>query len=217
MSQFDQQANQVLDQILAVRRSVRVFKPDIPPREDVDAVIRAGLLAPYSASPGSRDEFRRFVVVARDNPATAQLDTIVAKRASMMVEQMAKVMPSDDDSPRLGGKAFAGKLEMIAQHGSPLGSAPYYIVIAERRGMPPSQLQSIAHCLENMWLKATVLNMGMRLVTITEQMSDNPEFCQLLGIPAGMYQMDGCLLGYPIKPPTQAIRPAVSETTTWLD
>jgi len=47
---------------------------------------------------------------------------------------------------------------------------PYYIVVAERSGIPPAEQQSLAHCLENMWLKATALGLGFQLVSVTAQM-----------------------------------------------
>ncbi len=34
------------DEVVSTRRSVRKFKPDMPPREMVDAVVQSGLLAP---------------------------------------------------------------------------------------------------------------------------------------------------------------------------
>ena len=58
-----------------------------------------------------------------------------------------------------------------------IGTAPYYIVVAERKGYPPVELQSLAHCLENMWLKATALELGFQIVSITSEMAQNPEFC----------------------------------------
>ena len=46
------------------------------------------------------------------------------------------------------------RLEMIANKGIPgLRTAPYFIVVAEIRGIPPAELQSLAHVVENMWLK----------------------------------------------------------------
>jgi Nitroreductase family len=37
-------------------------------------------------------------------------------------------------------------------------------------------------CLENMWLKATALDLGFQLVSATAQMANNPSFCEMLGI-----------------------------------
>ena len=51
--------------------------------------------------------------------------------------------------------------------------------------------------MENMWLKATALGLGFQLVSVTSQMSPDPEFCGVLGIPAGEWELMGCAIGYP--------------------
>ncbi len=48
---------------------------------------------------------------------------------------------------------------------SGIGSAPYFIVGAEKKGFPAVEQQFLAHCLENMWLKATALGLGFQLVS----------------------------------------------------
>lgn len=88
------------------------------------------------------------------------------------------------------------------------GTAPYFIVVAERKGFPPVEQQVLAHCLENIWLKATALGLGFQLVSITAQMADNPAFCTLLGISPGEWALIGCAVGYPVKElsPLSALR-----------
>ena len=41
--------NQILDEILLARRSIRAFSEDIPSKEDVEAIIFAGQLAPCAS------------------------------------------------------------------------------------------------------------------------------------------------------------------------
>ena len=81
----------------------------------------------------------------------------------------------------------------------------------------PAEMQSIAHCLQNMWLKATALGLGFQLVSATEQISLNEEFCKLLGIPPKKYGINGCLIGYPQKIPPAAPRPGPEKNTKWID
>ena len=97
-----------------------------------------------------------------------------------------------------------------------IGTAPYYIVVAERRGFPPVELQSLAHCLENMWLKATALDLGFQIVSVTSQMSSDPAFCAILGIPSGEWELMGCAVGYPADELSPSIRPPVEDVTVWL-
>src|SRR5665647_302111 len=49
----------------------------------------------------------------------------------------------------------------------PVGTAPEFIVVSEKKGFPAVEQQSLAHCLENMWLKATSLDLGFQLVSST--------------------------------------------------
>lgn len=48
-----------------------------------------------------------------------------------------------------------------------VGPAPEFIVVAEKKGFPEVEQQSLAHCLENMWLKANALDLGFQLVSST--------------------------------------------------
>ena len=68
VSPFTQQDNAILDRILESRRSVRSFAPDIPPKEDIMKIIRAGLLAPYAAQAVAGQDFRRFFVFREGSP-----------------------------------------------------------------------------------------------------------------------------------------------------
>jgi nitroreductase len=69
-----------------------------------------------------------------------------------------------------------------------------------------------------MWLKATTLGIGFQPVSATMQMDSDPEFCQLLDIPAGEYALDGCALGYPADnyQPRPVNYPTMHESVTWL-
>ncbi|MGA2699184.1 MAG: nitroreductase family protein [Methanoregula sp.] len=73
-----------------------------------------------------------------------------------------------------------------------------------------------AHCMENMWLKATALGLGFQIVSATAQMADNPGFCRALGLESGKWALMGCAVGYPAEKLSPSIRPSVMEVTTWL-
>ncbi len=77
--------------------------------------------------------------------------------------------------------------------------------------------QSLAHCLQNMWLKATALGLGFQLVSATAQMDANPEFCELLGINPDEWAFYGCAIGYPDEELTSSVRPPVDEVTRWIE
>ena len=62
-----EQKNVYLDQILADRRSYRMFTAESPKDDDIRRILHAGLLAPYAAAAvgGSKDYFRRFFVIKK--------------------------------------------------------------------------------------------------------------------------------------------------------
>jgi nitroreductase len=214
-----EQKNICLDLILAERRSYRMFKPDMPAKDDITRIIHAGLLAPYAAAAvgGSRDYFRRFFVMERGGESVEAIIPLVMEEVVRMTTDLEKTMKTD---PRLRDKAvsFVGRLVSIRKMGRVpgIGTAPYFIVVAERKGFPPVELQSLAHCMENMWLKATALGLGFQIVSVTSQMANNPAFCAVLGIPVGEWELMGCAIGYPQEELPPSIRPPVENVTTWL-
>ncbi|OPX64624.1 nitroreductase family protein [Methanoregula sp. PtaB.Bin085] len=214
------QKNRYLDQILAERRSHRIFRSDFCSEDEIRRVLHAGLLAPFAAAAvgTSQDYFRRFFVMRRGSESMKAAFPLVLQQVRRMAADLEAGMHND---PALRAKAgaFAERLSIFSKKGivPGIGSAPYYIVVAERRGYPPVELQSLAHCLENMWLKATALDLGFQLVSVTSQMSSDPAFCAILGIPPGEWELMGCAVGYPADELSPAIRPPVEEVTRWLD
>ncbi|MFA4824682.1 MAG: nitroreductase family protein [Methanoregula sp.] len=215
-----EQKNMHLDQILADRRSYRMFRPEYPEEDAIRRIIHAGLLAPYAAAAvgGSKDYFRRFFVMKKGAQSLNAAIPLVMNQVNVMSDQLEKDM---ETNPVLRQRAvtFVQRLGMIRkmERVPGVGNAPYYIVVAERKGFPPVEQQSLAHCLENMWLKATALELGFQLVSITSQMSENSEFCKILGIPVGEWELMGCAVGYPADELSPSIRPPVEDVTRWLE
>jgi nitroreductase len=212
--------NAVIDRVIGCRRSHRQFGPDVPEKENIERILHAGLLAPFAAAAvgSSKDYFRRFFVVRNGSAGMRALSPLVMAKVRAMEADLARGMKKD---PALREKAagFARRLAMITKGGivPGIGTAPYYIVVAERRGFPPVELQSLAHCMENMWLKATALGLGFQLVSVTSEMADDPEFCRILGIRPGEWALMGCAVGYALDELSPAIRPPVADVTTWVE
>ena len=213
------QKNVYLDQILAERRSHRMFRPDFCSEDEIRRILHAGLLAPFAAAAvgNSHDYFRRFFVMRKGSESMNAVIPLVKRQVQKMSAELEAGMKKD---PSLRAKAagFARRLSMMQEKGfvPGIGTAPYYIVVAERRGFPPVELQSLAHCLENMWLKATALDLGFQVVSVTSQMSSDPAFCAILGLPAGEWELMGCAVGYPADELSPSIRPPVEDVTVWL-
>jgi nitroreductase len=217
---ISEQKNMYLDQILADRRSYRMFTAEIPKEDDIHRILHAGLLGPYAAAAvgSSKDYFRRFFVMKKGSKSMNAAIPLLMNQVNVMAEGLETEMKTN---PVLRQKAvsFFQRLGMIRKIGRVpgVGNAPYYLIVAERKGFPPVEQQSLAHCLENMWLKATALELGFQLVSITSQMSGNAEFCKILGIPTGEWELMGCAVGYPADELSPSIRPPVEDLTRWLE
>lgn len=203
--------SKALDDIIEARHTVRAFSSAIPGKKEIEAVIKAGLLAPFGAlAVAGRPDFRKIIVIPGTSSAMAKTSDIMKKRMANFAEEL---------EIKVGSAPFVQNLKRASQHGIPgVGNAPYFIVIGERKGVPPVAAQSISYCLYNMWLKATSLGIGFQLVSATMQMDGDPEFCRLLGLPCGEYALDGCALGYPAdtyQPPNVAY-PVYDKSVTWL-
>jgi nitroreductase len=214
---FNEEANRILDELLEARRSIRAFAQEVPPKEAVEQLIRAGSLAPYAAlAVAGRADFRRFFVLERGTPARNEAARLVQLRAQKSLEKMLRARggpPAEGDRDY----AYLGRLKMIVENGHPsLITAPYYIVVAEYQGFPPAGLQSLAHVLQNMWLKATALGLAFQLISVTEAMAEDEAFVRLVGLPLGECVMDGCTIGYPGADPPPAARPNMSSGVKWL-
>lgn len=215
-----EERNMYLDQVLAERRSYRLFTAEIPAKDDIRRILHAGLLAPFAAAAvGSpKDYFRRFFVIRGGSAAMRRAAPLVMKRVETMAAALESQM-AGDARLREQAAAFKSRLERIRQMGAVpgIGTAPFYIIVAERRGFPPIGLQSLAHVMENMWLKATALGLGFHLVSATSEMSSDEEFCRMLGIAPGEWDLMGCAVGYPQDELSPSIRPPVEDLTRWLD
>jgi len=220
MTPATDQDNAVLDRIIGKRRSCRRFTQEIPPDLAIEQVIHAGLHAPFAAAAiGTNDDyFRRFVVVRKGSRAMAELAPLVFNEVRAMAGGLEK-KAATDPALRVQAAGFLDRLSMITSMGMVpgIGTAPFYIVAAEKRGFPPVELQSLAHVMENMWLKATALGLGFQIVSVTAQMADNPVFCRILGLEPGKWAFMGCAVGFPADMLSPSIRPSVKEVTAWLE
>jgi nitroreductase len=210
--------NAVLDEILEMRRSIRAFKDEPPSREAIKQIIHAGVLAPYAALAVTSDGyFRRFFVVSNKSPATRTIAALGRQTAQTAAERLRK-QTEKDPSLRDKASAFLQRLDHIARTGVPvIGAAPYYIVVAERKGVPASQQQSLAHCLQNMWLKATALGLGFQLVSLTAQLGESKEFCDTISLPIGEFEVNGCAIGYAKELPPPRSLPRIDDITAWIE
>lgn len=114
-------------------------------------------------------------------------------------------------------QTFANKVNGLAKGGVPaINNAAYFIVLAEKKGFPPVEKQSMAHAFENMWLTATDLGLGFQLVSATNTLSNNEDFLKLLDLPKGEFSLDGCVIGYPKSNAEKIKTFEVEKFITWM-
>jgi nitroreductase len=219
MSLLDMKAehSKILDEIIESRVSIRTFKPDIPPKELIRDIVHAGLRAPYAAQAvlGSTD-FRRFAVINKESKILPILAEKIKENARKLHGQIT-AMAENNPEMQKNVETFLKRLGMVMQNGIPsVTNAPYYIIVAEQKGIPPVEQESLAHCLQNMWLKATSLGLGFQLISVTSQFGEDKELCDLLGFPYKKYSLNGCVIGYPLNIPSQTPRSTIDEVTAWF-
>jgi nitroreductase len=200
-----------LDVIIRARHSVRAFRPAPPSQDVVEAIIQTGLLAPFGAlAIAGKHDFRKVFVIRSSSAAMASAADILKNKMAKLAMELEK---------KTGSTPFVQNLKRVGQQGVPgVGNAPYFVILGERKGMPPIAAQSLSYCLQNMWLKATSLGVGLQLVSATMQMNSDQDFCRLLGIPVGEYALDGCALGYPAEgyQPASVEYPTLAGSVNWL-
>ena len=203
--------NEVLDRLITARRSVRVFKDDIPDKDLIVQIIEAGRQAPYAglANRGT-DDFRHFFVLAKESPAVATLRSVASR---IVRDKLARF--EEENKPRMQNMLQA--MRMISEKGMPPWSAPWLIIIAERKGYPARESQSLACILENMWLKTTSLGLGMQLISAINDLEDSAELADLTGLPVGEYAFDACQIGWPVPEPRAAPREEPKSSVTWIE
>ncbi|MDR2840459.1 MAG: nitroreductase family protein [Paludibacter sp.] len=185
-----------LDQIVKDRRSTRNFSKEIPNEEDLMNILKSCIYAPCGGAELSPEKRKIFVFKQGTENMTKAREIILSqvKKSAKMMNRMLIFLPFL--RKKMG--TFAKKLKMISENGIPaLTDAGYFIVIAEKKGFPPVENQSIAHALENMWLTATDSDIAFQMLTVVGQMSKNDQFMNLLNLKKGDYTLGGCAIGYP--------------------
>lgn len=183
-----------LNDILLQRQTVRSFSQEAPGRELVEQVIEAGRLAPFAGLVQKDcDTFRSFFVIARDSDMMGRL--------MGLVEQGRK-----DEAARVQAQGLDQKYPKVAElirglstrPANDLLIAPLLIVAAERGGLPQREQVCLGYVLENMWLKATELGLGIKVCSGVADIADKASLKELFGLPKDeVYAFDAISIGIP--------------------
>lgn len=216
----DRLTNEVLDKIVLARRTTRDFRPEYPDQSAIRGIITAGLHAPYAlaAVENYKDgPFRRFFIMRKDGTTIQKASALLNAKVKEEADGIRR-KGADDRAYLLRSDSWLDRLDMFSALGHVPGvmNAPYFIVIAEHRGIPDLGEHALAHCLENMWLKATALGLGFQIISMTSYMGDDPDFCALLGLAAREWDLMGCAVGYAQKPLPPSTRDSFDNSARWL-
>ena len=184
---FDDATVSALHAVLAARRDVRRFRPDEVPEELVRQVLAAGHQAP---SVGHSQPWR-FVVVREQ--ATRDSAALMADRERLRQAEML----TEERRSRLLDLQLEGIRE-----------APVGVVVACDRRVPAAgvlgrasfadaDMWSCACAVENMWLAARAVGLGLGWVTLFEP----DELAALLGLPEGVETLGWLCIGWPDERP----------------
>ena len=198
---FTKEDNEVLDRILEARKTCRAFSDEMPTDDEIKEVIQAGCVAPY-ASIDSKEikPFRHFFVIRRDDPKIEQIDALIRKQSACDLKQRLKD-EEQDAFLKENGQGVRNLWKHVAECGeSAFPNPPCVIIAAEWRGARRAERQSLAHMIQNMWLKATAMNLDFQIISVVENMVDNEAFCKMLGLPTDRYGFHACVLGHAKNP-----------------
>ena len=191
---MDHSHSVALDEVIKARHTVRSFSPAPLKKEDVDEILRAGLIAPFAAmAVVGKADFRKFFIIPANSPAKDMIQDVIVGKFPKYVVELEKEVGQTHFVKMLKG----GGPGMVAA----LLDKPCIVIAAERWGVPAIAPESLSYSLENMWLKATSLKIGFQLLSVVsgQKLGNDEAFCQILGLPPGEYHLDGFALGYPAE------------------
>ena len=210
--------NSAFDLLARQRRSCRNFGQDILDDASIRSILEAGWLAPHAGATGvALSDKRRFFVIRRESAAHARLHALALARIKA---NRRRLMIVGRFVPGFAKKIanFLKRLDALANSGiRTLQEASVWVIVAERKGFPPAEAKSIAHVLQNMWLKATELRIGFMLLSLTGMLSADVAFMAELGLSKGEWELDGCLMGLPLSPSTPSAEHLPENAIAWLD
>lgn len=187
----------VLDKILEQRQSIRHFDITEVPEEKLEAVIEAGRLAPFAGLvQKDTDNFRHFFVIHRDSEIAEKIKALCEEGRKQQVirieaDGLAKQYPEE-----------AKMLKNISQRpANDIFISPWLIIVAERGGLPQREHVCLGYVLENMWLKATEMDLAFRICSGISDIENTKALKEILGMDTDdTYAFDACNIGYPKDP-----------------
>jgi nitroreductase len=206
-----------LSEIVRARRTIRSFSNDVPPVEEMEEILRSAIFAPFGrATCLPPKEIRKIFVLSQGTEPMEQARELLLMEIGRVARKVKIAITLFPFLKKTMG-LFAERISVLERKGIPgLLEAPYYVVIATRKGFPAMEKQTIAHAMQNMWLSATAQGLGLQPISQTSIMSKNKDFKQLLGLKMGDYELDGCVIGVQKAPAEPREERQLEDFVTWV-
>jgi nitroreductase len=216
-------ASALLDLVHA-RQSLRVpFDPDRAiPKEQLDVILEGARWSPTAHN------MQNFDIIVVDDPALMREITAIKRPVSetFVRENYEQLSFSEEELLERKTGILATRFPEawrradfrldvftdgeLADMVRPLPPAPVVLVVVydPSRRAPASEgdflgIVSLGCVMENMWLAATSLGIGLHIVS---SLSDGDQLKRLLGIPDELVIAFSCRLGYPLSAPPRYLR-----------
>ena len=189
---------------IRTRRSTRVMKDEMPPKELIEQVIEMGRLAPS----GGNNQTTHMIVITNKE--------VMAHLAQLAEEAFAAM----EDSPKLY-KSLRNSIAASKRGGYVFHrNAPVLIVTANRKEYGNAMADSSC-ALENMMIAANALDLGSCWVNQLHWLDENPkirEYLQQYGLSDEETITGGLILGYGIDGlPIRTELPHPGNPVTWVE
>ena len=187
------------------RRSIRKYKEQAVPKDIIEKILQAGILAPSSKN---RQPWR-FIVMT----GATKADMVSVMRCGIEREKQAPLLP--DSSKYISGAEYTAKIMQQAPVTifivNPLGADLQKQLTPEERIYEICNAQSVGAAIENMALAATGLGLGS--LWICDTYFAYPELKEWLGIDGEIFA--ALIVGYADEEPAARPRKTLEEVTEW--
>lgn len=220
-------AYRVLRELVRTRHSERcAFDPqEAPARDDVDAILESARWAPTAHN------MQNFEIVVVDTAST--LDRLARVRGELseefLEENRAQLAFSEEELAErgtgllatmfpptwqsLGGTTEPDWTDRHSYLGTAIASSPVVLVVLydPARRAPGSErdflgAMSLGCVMENMWLTAESLGIGMQIMSVFADPGVEGELRHILGVPERLRIAFACRIGYPAAAPGGYVR-----------
>lgn len=205
-------------ELVEKRHSVRKFKKDIPPKEDIMKIINAARLAPSARN----EQMWYFVAVYNDQIKKDLRLAAINKYDQLKAFPAAKSKQQEIEASKNYASFFADAPVVIAVFMKPVLSSIEQILIdcyfpdtVIRRIRPMPDIQSIGASIENILLASEALGYGA--CWMTAPLIGYQEMEKILGVDPEYHLTALIAFGKPDENTKQPLKKPIEEVLTFMD